>query len=140
MGIEIVQYFVDTSAFYAAKDPSDQHHAQAVAFMERVRKNLSLRFVTSNFIVDETLTLVRMKLGHETAVRFGHQIRESRIVEVIHITEALEERAWQIFLKYSDKKYSFTDCTSFAVMEGLSVWNAFTFDQHFVEHGFVMHP
>ena len=48
MGIEIVQYFVDTSAFYAAKDPSDQHHAQAVAFMERVRKNLSLRFVSNS--------------------------------------------------------------------------------------------
>ena len=140
MGIEMVPYFVDTSAFYAAKDPSDQHHAQAVAFMESVRRNLSLRLVTSNFILDETLTLVRMKLGHETAVRFGHQIRESRIVEVIHITEALEERAWQIFQKYSDKKYSFTDCTSFAVMEGLSVWDAFTFDRHFGAHGFVMHP
>ena len=140
MMVEIVQYFVDTSAFYAAKDPSDQHHPRAVALMGRVRKNLNSRLVTSNFIIDETLTLIRMKLGHEAAVRFGRQIRESRIVEVIHITEELEERAWQVFLKYSDKKYSFTDCTSFAVMESLSLRDAFTFDKHFVEHGLVMHP
>ena len=131
---------MDASAFYAAKDPSDEHHSQAVAFMEQVQKNLNLHLVTSNFIVDETLTLIRMKLGHEAAVRFGHQIRESKVVEVIRITEEIEERAWQIFLKYSDKDYSFTDCTSFAVMENLSLRNAFAFDKHFVEHGFVMYP
>lgn len=134
------QYFVDTSAFYAAKDPTDQHYAEAVAFMEQVRKSPNLHLVTSNFIVDESLTLIRMKLGHQAAVQFGRQIRESKIVEVIHITEAIEEQAWQIFIKYSNKDYSFTDCTSFAVMEERSLVNAFTFDKHFAQHGLVMHP
>jgi hypothetical protein len=136
----MVQYFVDSSAFYAAKDPSDRRYAEAVAFMERVRKTPNLRLVTSNFILDETLTLIRMKLGHQAAVQFGQQIRESRIVEVIRITEALEERAWQIFVKYSDKDYSFTDCTSFAVMEERSLSDAFAFDEHFVQHGLIVHP
>ena len=29
-------YFVDTSAFYAGKDPSDLYYEQANAFMEKV--------------------------------------------------------------------------------------------------------
>lgn len=134
------QYCVDTSAFYAVKDLSDQHYAEAVAFMKQVQKSPSLRLVTSNFIVDESLTLIRMKLGHQAAIQFGRQIRESKIVEVIYITEAIEEQAWQIFTKYSDKDYSFTDCTSFAVMEERSLVNAFTFDKHFAQHGLVMRP
>lgn len=84
----MVQYFADTSAFYAAKDPSDRYHAEAVAFMEQVQRSPNVQLVTSNFIIDETLTLIRMNLGHQAAVQFGQQIRESKIVEVVHITEA----------------------------------------------------
>jgi len=71
------QCFVDSSAFYALKDPSDKNNKEAVDFMENIRRNINMRLVTSNFICDETITLIRMKLGHETAVRFGDQIRES---------------------------------------------------------------
>lgn len=135
-----MQYFVDTSAFYAAKDPSDRYHAEAVAFLEQVRRSPNLQLVTSNVIVDETLTLIRMNLGHQAAVQFGQQIRESKIVELVHITETLEERAWQMFVKYSDKDYSFTDCTSFAVMKERSLLDVFAFDGHFAQHGLIMHP
>jgi hypothetical protein len=108
--------------------------------MERVRGALNVKLVTSNFVLDETLTLLRMNLGHQAAVQFGEQVRESKIVEVVHITEVLEERAWQIFVKYSDKDYSFTDCTSFALMEERSLSDAFAFDKHFAQHRLIMHP
>jgi len=58
---------------------------------------------------DETVTLVRMKLGHKPAVQLGEQIRSSRIIEVPQANKAIEEQAWQIFVKYDDKDYSFTD-------------------------------
>lgn len=67
----MARYFVDTGAFYAFKDPSDQNYQKATAFMKRVRKTPNLQLITSNFIVDETLTLLRMKLGHKAAVKFG---------------------------------------------------------------------
>lgn len=60
----MTQYFVDTGAFYAAKDPSDYNYQEATVFMKRVRKTPNLLLITSNFIVDETPTLLRMKLGH----------------------------------------------------------------------------
>ena len=134
------QCFVDSSAFYALKDPSDKNNKEAIDFMEKIRRNINMRLVTSNFICDETITLIRMKLGHESAVRFGDQIRESKVVKILHVTEQLEEQGWQIFKKYNDKDFSFTDCTSFAIMDSEEIQQAFTFDKHFLQYGFNIRP
>jgi predicted nucleic acid-binding protein len=40
----------------------------------------------------------------------------------------------------SDKRWSFTDCTSFVAMRSLSVDSAFTFDANFQQAGFKMLP
>lgn len=81
-----------------------------------------------------------MKLGHSAAVKFGRQIRKSRVVTVIHVTEKIEDHAWKIFEKYSDKSFSFTDCTSFAIMNIEKIKSAFAFDKHFVQYGFFVKP
>ena len=36
-----------------------------------------------------------------------------------------------IFCRYKDKELSFTDCTSFAIMEKFGIKNAFAFDEDF---------
>lgn len=64
----------------------------------------------------------------------------SLIVEVLWVTDALERDAWKIFEKHADKDYSFTDCTSFALMQAEAIRNAFTFDHHFKQYGFSMQP
>ena len=133
-------YFVDTGAFYASNDPSDQHYAQARKIMEQVQRNTTLKLVTSNFVIDETITLFRMKLGHNAAVKFGRHLRESKVVKVFYVNERIEERAWNIFEKYSDKDFSFTDCTSFAIMEFEKIRTVFTFDKHFSQYGFFLKP
>jgi hypothetical protein len=43
----------------------------------------------------------------------------------------LEDAAFAIFKRYHDKGFSFTDCTSFAVMKALKLRKAFAFDRHF---------
>ena len=91
-------------------------------------------------MVDETLTLIRIKLGHDAAVNFGRNIRKSKIINVVHVTEEIEEHAWMIFVKYQDKDFSFTDCTSFEVMKKYGVKRAFTFDDHFKQIGFEINP
>jgi predicted nucleic acid-binding protein len=52
----------------------------------------------------------------------------------------LEKAAWGIFEKHTDKEFSFTDCTSFALMEAEAIRNVFTFDQHFSQYGFESVP
>ena len=52
-----------------------------------------------------------------------------------------ESKAWEIFVQYEDKGFSFTDCTSFAIMERLKIDTAFVFDDHFIQYGkFIVIP
>lgn len=52
--------FVDTSAWVALENKKDIHYKQAITFKDEI-KNKSYRLYTSNFILDETYTLIVSK-------------------------------------------------------------------------------
>jgi predicted nucleic acid-binding protein len=85
--------------------------------------------------LDESLTLIRNRLGHGAAIRFRDDLElgiEANLVRLEWITEAREREAMALFRRYDDKpKLSFTDCTSFIVMRLLDIRLAFTADEHF---------
>jgi uncharacterized protein len=57
---------------------------------------------------------------------------------VIHkITEAQVILAWNVFEHFSDKDWSFTDCTSKVVIEQFGIAESFAFDHHFRQFGTV---
>jgi predicted nucleic acid-binding protein len=128
--------FVDTSAFIALLDPRDDCHAQAV-HVEQSLSGQAARLITTNFVLDETYTGLRSKIQHSAILRFRDSVRQSRRLSVVRIGEALEEQAWEIFARYDDKDFSFTDCTSFAVMQQLGITTVFAFDEHFEQFGFM---
>ena len=119
--------FVDTGAWYALVDKKDPDHEKAAGF---IRAN-TFPLITSNFVFSETVTLIRMRLGWTIAADFGKKLRESGFVSLVPLKDEDEARAWEIFLKYKDKDFSYTDCTSFAFMERLRIDTAFSFDSHF---------
>jgi hypothetical protein len=131
-----MRLFIDTSAFMALEDESDREHQRAVSYREEMRRNETpfRALYTSNYVLDEVLTLLRLKLGHQAAVSFGDDLKSSKVVRVLPVTTEIEERAWQIFKKCGDKDFSFTDCTSFALMEKEAISTAFTFDNHFRQY------
>ena len=55
---------------------------------------------------------------------------------VERVTEDDESKAVTIVGQYVDKAFSYTDATSFAVMERLRLRTAFAFDPHFHQYGF----
>jgi len=55
--------------------------------------------------------------------------------EIAHVSKADQRAAWKLFKKHDDKEFSFTDCTSFVVMERLGLLYAFAFDEHFEQTG-----
>lgn len=122
---------MDTSALFALADRTDRFHSQAAQFFESNEQLL----VTSQFVVYETITLVRMRLGHERAVKVGEMLLEQGAVPLIRVTVADEGKAWQMFKRYADKCFSFVDCTSFALMRRLGIRSAFAFDQDFRQIG-----
>ena len=137
-----MRLFLDTSAFVAIEDLDDGNHRRALEFREKMRRgNTPFRTLfTSNYIVDESLTLLRFHCGHHIAVAFRKALATSKLVEVLWVTGALEKAAWNIFEKRSDKEYSFTDCTSFALMDAEAIRTAFTFDEHFSQQGYNVVP
>jgi predicted nucleic acid-binding protein len=43
----------------------------------------------------------------------------------------------EFIFTYTDKSFSYTDATTFAVMERLGINEALAFDQHFPQYGFL---
>lgn len=126
--------FVDTSAWYAAIVPSDQDHLLASSW---VAAN-SERLLTTDYIIDETLTLLRACGERLRAISLGDQFFHSDLTEIYLLTESDLRQAWDVFRSFDDKGWSFTDCTSKVVMELLGITEAFTFDHHFKQFGQVI--
>jgi len=134
--------FVDTWAWYALADRNDSDHSIAEQANQRLLDEEYI-FVTTNYVLSETVTLMRYKMYHSVAVEFWNtmqKLTEMGLVELIRVTETHEVTAWTIFEKYSDQDFSFVDCTSFAVMQDIGVSDAFTADHHFATMGFVLVP
>lgn len=125
-----MRLFVDTGAFIALVDADDQNHDAAKSFF-RDMTNEGARFITTNFVVCETMNFLKARVSHQAAVAFLEGLRKSGRFEVVSIDRSSEDTAFGIFKDYGDKGFSFTDCTSFAVMKSLKVSKAFAFDRHF---------
>ena len=128
--------FVDTSAWYAFIDKNDPDHIYAKGFYG----NNTIPFITTNFIFDETVTLIMSRLGWDVAATFGESLKKSNFANIVPVAGTDEERAWQIFMKYRNIGFSYTDCTSFALMERLKIDTAFTFNEHFKTMRFKIVP
>ena len=134
-----MRLFVDTSAWAAYYDPGDQWHAAAKAAMASL-VNTRVTFVTTDYVLDETLTLLLCHVGRLEALAFGDAAQHSTQVKLVRIDASIWEAAWQLFERYDDKIWSFTDCTSFAVMRQMELLQAFAFDSHFQQAGFQLWP
>ena len=128
---------VDSSFLLAMVDRDDKYHPEAIDFLRRLGKATLL--VTSH-IFDEAMTLIKVRLGSEVAVRTGRQLRLSTLFRLIHITEGDDEAAWEIFSQYTDKDWSYTDCSCLAVMRKLGITEVLSFDHHFDQMGKVRLP
>ena len=131
--------FVDTSAFLAIKNRRDSLHKEALALKQRVL-DTGKSLVTSDYVLDESYTIIRLRAGHRLAVEFGEELRASDLIRIEYLTPEVIEDAWSLFKRFADKEFSFTDCTSFALMERLKINSAFTFDIHFKQYGFYVFP
>ncbi len=127
--------FVDTSAWYAVEVEDDVNHEAACKFLSRIASGKHGVSITTDYVLDETLTLLRSRRDLASASAFIDKIRKSKSLRVFWINEDLFEKALNIFRKSDRKSWSFTDCTSFALMRELSVSEAFSFDSHFREAG-----
>lgn len=129
--------FVDTAGWMACADAADPAHRSATAARDAWLKQGGM-LVTTDYVVDETLTLIRLRLGHAAAEAWWRQVDGSSRLRWESIGATRAEKARAIFFRYEDKDFSFTDCTSFVVMRELRLREALTTDHHFAQMGFAL--
>ena len=131
--------YIDTGAFLARHLSKDQYHGLASALWDSIREN-NETCVTSNFVLDETFTLLGRRAGYSFAAQRAKNIYASESLEILRPSREDEMKAISFFEKYSDHRLSFTDCISFALMKSRKIKRVFTFDHHFRLAGFRTFP
>jgi uncharacterized protein len=124
---------VDTSAWFAAVVPWDANHVPAARWFGNNRRPL----VTTDYIVDETLTLLRARGESQRAITLGTRLFGGQVAAMHYLTPEQIRAAWLVFQQFRDKEWSFTDCTSKVVCEQLGCGWAIAFDEHFRQFGTV---
>src|SRR5262245_56782780 len=130
-----VDVLMDSAGFLALWDAADEHHAAAIRLQaELARKHR--RFLTTEYVVDETVTLLQVRHSHAAAVDFLNTIERSESLRLEWIGPEELHAAGALFSKHADKDWSFTDCVSFTMMRELQIRDAFTTDHRFKQAGF----
>ena len=123
--------FVDTGAWFAAFVPNDPDHPAADKWLDSNTQPL----ITTDYILDELLTLFKIRGEYERALRLGESLLAESVTQIEWVSQTDVREAWEVFRTYGDKGWSFTDCVSRAVMQRLGVQMAFSFDDHFHQFG-----
>jgi predicted nucleic acid-binding protein len=104
-------------------------------------KELAVRnLVTSDYVLDESITLIRLAHSHLKATEFARTLVNSRLVKILYMGEEVFLESLDLFERSKDKEWSFTDCTSFVLMKRIGLSQAFAFDPHFAQAGFHVLP
>jgi uncharacterized protein len=117
----------DTGPLYAAYDPSDRYHIQALAELDRLT-NQDLAVLIPYPVFLETHSLILKRLGIQIGFRYiqeitaGADLLQPKLEDYHHATQLLQH--------YSDQAITLFDATTTAIAQRLQlvVW---TYDFHF---------
>jgi predicted nucleic acid-binding protein len=127
--------FVDSSGLYALADRRDSYHRQARDYVKRLLES-GRRLVLTDYVIDESCTLAKIRAGGDAALRLLEIVERSRAFQVRWIGAEYFDAVKAFFRRHLDHGYSFTDCASFVVMQEMGLSKALTTDRHFTEAGF----
>jgi predicted nucleic acid-binding protein len=129
--------FIDTSAFLAVLDGSDNNHPEAKTFWKKIISEGDV-LLCHNYILVETSALVLRRLGMDALRVFEQDIMP--ILCIIWVTKEIHSAAVSARLVADRRTLSLVDCVSFEIMRRTGVYKAFAFDRHFREFGFDHNP
>src|SRR5258705_13891049 len=125
---------MDPAGFLALWDTSDEHHERATRLQSELARK-QRRFLTTDYILDETVTLLLARHSHAAAADFLQTVTTTGALHLEWVDSDRFHTASDFFTRHEDKEWSFTDCVSFSVMHELSIEDAFTTDHHFRQAG-----
>jgi len=129
--------FIDTSGFIAVLDRNETNHTRAALTWQNILTSAET-LVTTNYVLVETFALIQNRLGMDAVKVFQEDIVP--VLRIEWIDKTVHHAAMGIMLAAVRKKLSLVDCVSFETMRLLGVTDAFAFDRHFKEQGFICLP
>lgn len=126
--------FVHTRACFSLIVRNDRNHRRAREFLA---SNPDEELVTTDSVVDELLTWLKVRREVQRALMFGPELFESRVARLEWVLQRDVKAAWDVFRRFQDKEWSFTDCVSSVIFVRLVMDRAFAFDEHFHQFGTV---
>jgi predicted nucleic acid-binding protein len=130
--------FVDTWGWIALANAREPRHAAVQSACAR-DEELGLARITTEYVLDETISRLFATFPFREAEAFCRGLFQAIQLGSVRnetITPARFEKAFELRLRYRDKpRISFTDLTSFVVMQELGLRRVLTEDAHFVQVG-----
>jgi uncharacterized protein len=127
--------FTDTSGLLALLNPEDENHARAKgAFTDLRARRASL--VSTSFVLVETYALLGRRFGLDAVRNFRSDF--APLIEVVWVDEPLHEAGLDLLLGRRTRRLSLVDAVSFVTMRQRNISEAFAFDPHFEQEGFVL--
>ena len=136
---------MDAWAWLALSNKKDISHELAKKWYGEI-KETGYRMATSDYVLDEVITALFKNVAFGGAIEYIESLFaaiKAKQIKLERITETRFKAAWLLRIKYQDKPdISFTDLTSFVLMQELAINNVFTGDAHFnqVNLGFEIIP
>jgi uncharacterized protein len=129
-----LKLFVDTWGWVAVADRRDAGHIAATEIFSQARRSGGA--ITSNFVLDETFTLLFQRRPFEDAWHFTSTVVQSPFIDIQEVTAPRFSRTIELRKQFSDKpRISFTDLSSMAIMAELGISDILTADRHFTHVG-----
>jgi predicted nucleic acid-binding protein len=127
---------VDSGAWFARFVADDPNHANVVQWFAAN----SERLITTDYCVDEALTLLVARKRPVLASEVGREFFNETVSRLHFLTNAQVPRAWIMFTQRAAAGWSFTDCTSKVVIDELQLNAAVALDEHFRQFGIAVFP
>lgn len=137
--------FIDTWGWAAIANREESRRDEVLRFYRECRQR-RVRIYTSDYVLDEFVTLLFLRETYSHAVQFVEQLLTTAATGLPHVERIDSDRflaAWGLRKRYQDKpRISFTDLTSMVIMQELGIQQVLTEDEHFmhVGMGFVRVP
>ncbi|MDQ1327316.1 MAG: uncharacterized protein QG641_596 [Candidatus Poribacteria bacterium] len=134
--------FLDTSFLFAYYNADDEDHELALDLIKDMVNN-KVDIIISDYIFDELITLLLYRISKAKAIEICNRLIneiKSRNIELKYVDNEIFMEALKIFIRFSDKEWSFTDCTSYVIIKNAKITKAVSFDEHFRQFGIEILP
>lgn len=123
------QILCDTSALVALFDADDRFADLARDYVQGIEPGLTL--IVPDTVFGETMTMLKSRVGAKLAVKVGQQLRQSVRFRLYRLSDEDELATWDIFARYTDKNWSYVDCSLLALAQRLKIAEILAFDHYF---------